>query len=208
MKKTAIVSFLVAIGMFGSYTLLSADELGERTSELASYFMGQINGNPTKFYKYVRLPHPYSGSGYTIRADCSGYLFAIYSVAGVSRIKNIKKQVVAVLYNNLKSAGKTYGVKTTPQQGDVIFFDCTWDRNGNGRRDDYLTHVAIVDYVDSAGTVHFYHCVIDENGYASCSTGFGNPDYPTDPSLNYIIGVYGDTYYYAGELFRCYGSIR
>jgi hypothetical protein len=44
-----------------------------------------------------------------------------------------------------------------PAPGDLVFFDDTWDRNGNGRRDDPLTHLGVVEWVDPEGTVTFLH---------------------------------------------------
>lgn len=44
-----------------------------------------------------------------------------------------------------------------PSPGDIAFFDDTYDRNHNRRRDDDLTHVAIVESVDSDGTITLVH---------------------------------------------------
>lgn len=41
--------------------------------------------------------------------------------------------------------------------GDILFFDNTFDANGNGVRDDLLTHVAIVESVSIDGTISFFH---------------------------------------------------
>jgi surface antigen len=44
-----------------------------------------------------------------------------------------------------------------PSPGDVAFFDNTYDRNNNGRRDDSLSHVAVVESVDEDGTIQMIH---------------------------------------------------
>lgn len=44
-----------------------------------------------------------------------------------------------------------------PTPGDLAFFDNTYDRNGNRRRDDDLTHVAVVLDVDRDGTITLAH---------------------------------------------------
>ena len=44
-----------------------------------------------------------------------------------------------------------------PAPGDLVFFDDTWDRDDDGRRNDSLTHVGVVVDIDSAGRVHFIH---------------------------------------------------
>ncbi len=41
--------------------------------------------------------------------------------------------------------------------GDVLFFDNTFDANGNGVRDDLLTHVGLVESVSIDGTISFFH---------------------------------------------------
>ena len=45
--------------------------------------------------------------------------------------------------------------------GDLVFFDHTWDYNGDGRVNDPLTHVGIVEQVESDGTIVFISRVSD-----------------------------------------------
>ncbi len=44
-----------------------------------------------------------------------------------------------------------------PSIGDLVFFNDTYDRNRDGRMNDLLTHVGIVEHVDPDGTVSFIH---------------------------------------------------
>lgn len=44
-----------------------------------------------------------------------------------------------------------------PNPGDLAFFNDTFDRNGDGLRNDPLTHVAVVERVDPDGTVVLVH---------------------------------------------------
>lgn len=44
-----------------------------------------------------------------------------------------------------------------PEVGDLVFFRNTYDRNHDGRRNDGVTHVGIVERVDEDGTVSFIH---------------------------------------------------
>ena len=44
-----------------------------------------------------------------------------------------------------------------PREGDLVYFDYTWDANGNGRADDQLTHIAVVTRVEGDGTVELVH---------------------------------------------------
>ncbi len=45
-----------------------------------------------------------------------------------------------------------------PRPGDVVFWDNTYDANGDGDlTDDPLTHVGLVVAVDADGTIHYEH---------------------------------------------------
>jgi hypothetical protein len=44
-----------------------------------------------------------------------------------------------------------------PAPGDLVFFSETYDRNRDGRRNDGLTHIGIVEEVRPNGTVVFIH---------------------------------------------------
>ncbi|MBL8994793.1 MAG: CHAP domain-containing protein [Spirochaetia bacterium] len=46
-----------------------------------------------------------------------------------------------------------------PKSGDLVFFNNTFDRNLNRKWDDPLTHVGLVESVDSNGTITFVHHV-------------------------------------------------
>lgn len=48
-------------------------------------------------------------------------------------------------------------IESRPRPGYLVFFDYTWDANRNGRRDDRLTHVAVVASVTPQGTVYMAH---------------------------------------------------
>ena len=44
-----------------------------------------------------------------------------------------------------------------PAAGDLVFFDNSYDRNGDGRLNDRFTHVGIVDQVSADGTAMIIH---------------------------------------------------
>ncbi|MFH1532827.1 MAG: CHAP domain-containing protein [Pseudomonadota bacterium] len=48
-------------------------------------------------------------------------------------------------------------VVETPAPGDLVFFDDTWDRDGDGRPGDPLTHVGVVVETEPDGRVRFIH---------------------------------------------------
>lgn len=47
--------------------------------------------------------------------------------------------------------------KRTPEPGDLVFFKETYDRDRDGRRDDGLTHIGVVESIEADGTVVFVH---------------------------------------------------
>ncbi len=44
-----------------------------------------------------------------------------------------------------------------PRPGDLFFFEETYDRNRDGRRNDGLTHIGVVERVEPDGVVTFIH---------------------------------------------------
>jgi len=90
--------------------------------------------------------------------DCSGVIYAVsyrsgldiqqlirdYPGNGVKRIFLLLEEKQAIFSSN-------------PQIGDLIFWDNSYDKNGNGLRDDPLTHIGMVVQVDEDGLIHFIH---------------------------------------------------
>jgi hypothetical protein len=85
------------------------------------------------------------------RNDCSGFVMAVFDRAGHPVSGNSRS-----FWADAKARGDVHHRKR-PEPGDVAFFDNTYDRNGNGRRDDALTHVAVVVEVDEDGTILLAH---------------------------------------------------
>lgn len=98
--------------------------------------------------------------GKRFRMDCSGVARGIYAAAGV-RLGTVALDVstndTRVLFELVKRGGSLR--RTHPLPGDLAFFDDTWDQNGNGLRDDPLSHVAVVERVLDHGTVILVHRV-------------------------------------------------
>lgn len=84
------------------------------------------------------------------RNDCSGFVMAAHEVAGNPIVGSTR-----TLWADAEARGLTHS--RAPRPGDVAFFDNTYDRNRNGRRDDPLTHVAVVLEVDADGTILMAH---------------------------------------------------
>lgn len=90
-------------------------------------------------------------SGDKYRYDCSGMVCAAHEKAGLPLSGNTRS-----MYHRAKDQG-VFHKRKRPDVGDVAFFDNTWDRNKNGRRDDDLTHIAVVEKVERDGTITMIH---------------------------------------------------
>ncbi len=107
--------------------------------------------------------------GVRYRFDCSGVASGIYAKAGLP----LEARASAVdpaggsydaasggldvrgLYELVRRTGSLR--LSDPLPGDFVFFDDTWDQNGNGRVDDPLSHVGVVEHIEDDGTVVFVH---------------------------------------------------
>lgn len=91
-----------------------------------------------------------SCNGENYRYDCSGFVDAAHARAGVD-IGHKNTAALWVYADKLGIDGRT------PQVGDAVFFDDTYDRDKNGRLGDELTHIAIVEAIDADGTMTLVH---------------------------------------------------
>jgi len=97
--------------------------------------------------------------GRSYNSDCSGTVRAIYEYAGIdltSRFSRHTGNGVTRIFKMLEEEGLLYDTQY-PVPGDMVFWDNTYDRDGDGRWDDELTHVGMVteSYVD--GTIRYTH---------------------------------------------------
>ena len=100
--------------------------------------------------------------GTEYRDDCTGAVLAVYAAAGINlgaHFHQYRGNGVARLHRMMRDhrlylAADAYA---RPEPGDIVFFDNTWDRNGNGRWDDDLTHMGVVVAVDRNGTISYLH---------------------------------------------------
>lgn len=154
--------------------------------------------------------------GRRIGYDCAGVTRAIFLEHGID------------LYRSAHSEGKTNGVRlihnhvrqhgilhqdTDVHPGDLVFFDNTWDFNGDGLLNDPLTHVGIVERIEPEGTVIFisrvagavarYHMNLSQPHVHKTTEGRVLNDYlrrkrSTDPDKTARL---------TGELFSLYGNL-
>jgi hypothetical protein len=91
--------------------------------------------------------------------DCTGTVLAIYWYAGIDLARDFGRYGgggVNRLYRTLRDAGLLY-TSAEPILGDLVFWDDTYDADGDGAWDDPLTHVGMVMETAADGTVSFVH---------------------------------------------------
>ena len=151
-------------------------------------------------------------AGRAYPADCTGLVDAVYAEAGVS-LRSASKSGdngVTALYRYAQTHGRVYS-RGKPVPGDLVFFRETYDRNRDGRTNDGLTHVGIVDQVDADGTVTVIHRV--NRGVVSYRMNLDQPRVARDPRTKKVINDTlrgpgpGKAFALTGQLFVAYGSV-
>ena len=90
--------------------------------------------------------------------DCSGLVRYLYGTEGLDLMEPMRgttSNASAAIWGAAKATDSV--AVGTLEPGDLLFFRQTYDRDKNGRLDDGLTHVAIVESVASDGTITFIH---------------------------------------------------
>lgn len=112
--------------------------------------------------------NPLRVNGETYRYDCSGFVIAAYAGAGLSLRGSTRD-----MYEKAEAYGLLHEGRTA-QPGEVVFFDNTYDRNHNKRRDDDLSHIAIVERVLPDGTMTLVH--LGSDGVVRIAMNLKHPD--------------------------------
>jgi hypothetical protein len=99
-------------------------------------------------------------NGRTFVLDCIGTVSAIFYGMNVDVQRDFRRyrgDGVSRLYQTLRAQNVLHR-DALPRPGDIIFWDNTWDANGDGSLDDDpLTHAGVVMSVDADGTIHYVH---------------------------------------------------
>lgn len=151
-------------------------------------------------------------AGRTWPDDCTGFVEGVYARAGVSfRGAGVAgDNGVTALYRYARDHGRVF-TRGKPKPGDLVFFRETYDQNRDGRRNDGLTHVGLVDEVASDGTVVVIHRV--RRGVVRYRMNLAKPSLRRDPRtgevLNDMLRVpgAGKMPVLTGQLFASYGSV-
>ena|SRR5574339_475218 len=161
MSRMALIGFIVALA-----TLVGcATSTGDRSHRIAvgptccksvetSSRRAAIVQTATKLVGATTI----QVNGKRIAYDCAGVTRAIYLQHGIdlydSGAPDAKPNGVRLIHHHMSRQGKLHhGPIVRP--GDLVFFDNTWDYNGDGRVNDPLTHVGIVERQERDGTVIF-----------------------------------------------------
>nr|WP_246209011.1 NlpC/P60 family protein [Entomospira entomophilus] len=151
------------------------------------------------------------GDGQLFTRDCSGTVNAIFAEAGYPLASRLNKAYQTGMNGTAILHAIAESVEVSDiQPGDLVFFNDTYDRNGNGLSDDVLTHVGIVmQYDRSSGSIHFihYNTWMDEIVEQQL-----NVIRPADKSENIILRWPSKNdpqqKRYAGELIHSFGRIH
>ena len=97
-------------------------------------------------------------NGRHIAYDCAGVTRAVFLKHGIDLYdaEPIAPHAngVRIIHAHIRQQGRFHrGPDTHP--GDLVFFNNTWDYNGDGKVNDSLTHVGIVERQEADGTVVF-----------------------------------------------------
>lgn len=150
MRRSALLCLLLGLGLFGAEA-----EAARRTPKKGAH--------PTLARKAVRraamwvgLPSLKSVST-EVTDDCSGLMRLVYWREDLSLMPERTypgENGVAAIH---RKARELRALREQPRPGYLVFFKETHDRNGDGRRNDGLTHIGVVERVDRDGTVTFVH---------------------------------------------------
>jgi hypothetical protein len=143
--------------------------------------------------------------------DCSGFVRVAYGKAGIDLVRGgfiDGENAVSAIYRLATRQGAVH--QQRPRPGDLVFFRETYDRNRDGRRNDGMTHIGVVERVEPDGTVTFIH-----RGGQGVARSRMNLEHPTTfregregPVLNDFIRPRSkrERAWLAGELFAGFAS--
>lgn len=157
--------------------------------------------------------------GASFNSDCSGSMLAVFYLAGYDLrprfLRAPGSSGVDKLYGMLEAEGLVYDSKY-PQPGDLVFWDDTYDKDGDGKADDPLSHVGIVTAVNASGDISYVHYsyvlgVAEERMNLLLPGARTERRDGKDVPINSIMRMAGwkpkgDSRRLAGELYRSFGK--
>ncbi|WP_163868990.1 NlpC/P60 family protein [Myxococcus eversor] len=143
--------------------------------------------------------------------DCSGFVRLAYLSAGIDLVAHgfqAGENAVSAIFRRATEGKRLH--HRAPRPGDLVFFRETYDRNRDGRRNDGMTHIGVVEGVADDGTVTFIH-----RGSKGVARSRMNLSYPEKhqlaqggPVVNDFLrpATKGGRAYLTGELFVAFAS--
>lgn len=146
------------------------------------------------------------------RDDCTALPLATYEAVGLDLFSAAERgdNGVSAIYRFAQRHGRVYS-GGWPVPGDLVFFRETYDLNGDGRVNDGLTHVGLVEEVAQDATITVIHRV--RRGVVRYRMNLMHPDWRTDPGTGLPINDYlragGPTSpaMLTGQLFAGYATV-
>ncbi|MCP3059661.1 NlpC/P60 family protein [Myxococcus sp. K38C18041901] len=143
--------------------------------------------------------------------DCSGFVRLAYLSAGIDLVAHgflAGENAVSAIFRRATQGGRLH--QHAPRPGDLVFFRETYDRNRDGRRNDGMTHIGVVEAIGDDGTVTFIHR--GSKGVARSRMNLAHPEKHQltqgGPVVNDFLrpASKGLRAYVTGELFVSYAS--
>lgn len=128
-------------------------------------------------------------SGKRYPSDCTGMVRGVFDQLGIDLTQGARPgdNGVTAIYRYAASHGHIYQ-GGHPVPGDLVFFRETYDVNRDGRTNDGLTHVGIVDALLEDGTVVVIHRVA--RGVVRYRMNLQHPEANRDPRTGRILNDY------------------
>jgi cell wall-associated NlpC family hydrolase len=147
-RKLNVLQQHASKGSSGSTSRTVSDGLRQKLVKSAAALLGK------------RWTHGTRVRGKPFRYDCSGTVGRICWENGIDLYRRASSYPgangVKIIYNTYHHEGRLYFTKV-PRPGDLVFFDNTYDRNRDGRWNDKLVHIGIVEKIDADNTITFIH---------------------------------------------------
>ncbi len=144
--------------------------------------------------------------------DCSGLVLGVYASVGVPLTGSARPgdNGVTAVWRWTSARGRLFRTGQ-PDPGDLVFFHDTYDRDHDGKLDDGLTHIALVESVDADGTVSIIHRV--RRGVMRYRMNLERPGLRSDPGSGRVLNdwIRGSSgtgrAVLTGQLFAVFGAV-
>lgn len=122
-------------------------------------------------------------------SDCTSVIRAAYDRLGMDVMASghPHDNGVTAILRYARQHGRLYE-GGHPLPGDLVFFRNTYDRNHDGRYDDGLTHIALVESEDRNGTLTLIHRL--SRGIVRSRMNLAHPSWHKDPRTGEVLNDY------------------